>query len=218
MSPFFDMASRALPLLANGALMTLQISVAGVAMGLCIGMILGVTNCNRLRNKLLGSLIDIYVAVLRGTPLFVQLLFIYFAIPAAFHVDMAPVTAGVLTLGLNSGAYLSEIIRGGINSIAPGQWEAAFTLGYSTKQTLQHIVLPQALRNALPSVTNELVTLVKDSSIMMIIGVPELIKVGRDIVARELNPIEIYTLVAAFYFVITMVIGLIGKKLERRLA
>jgi His/Glu/Gln/Arg/opine family amino acid ABC transporter permease subunit len=218
MSDFFDIASRAFPLLAQGALMTLQISVAGVAIGLCLGTALGVLNSNKLQLKALSGMINFYVMILRGTPLFVQLLFIYFAIPEALGIELSPVAAGILTLGLNSGAYLSETIRGGINAVPEGQWEAAFMLGYSTRQTLQHIILPQALRGSLPSITNELVTLVKDSSIMMVIGVPELIKAGRDIVARELNPIEVYALVALFYLLMTTALGLIGKGLERRLA
>lgn len=217
-SDFLNIVSAAIPLLFKGAILTMEISLAGVSIGLVLGTILGIANCNRLRNPYLGALVNVYVTIFRGTPVFVQLLFVYFALPEAVGIDLSPVPAGIITLGLNSGAYLSETIRGGINSVADGQWEAASALGYSTRQSLQHIILPQALKTVTPAITNELATLIKDSSILMVIGVPELIKVSRDIVARELIPIEIYLLAAVFYLIMTSAVAQVAKLIERRMA
>lgn len=215
MTDFFDIAIRASPLLIKGALLTLQISLAGVGIGLVFGTFLGVANSERLKNRYVGAIINVYVTVFRGTPIFVQLLFVYFALPQAFGFDLPPVAAGIVTLGLNSGAYLSETLRGGINSIPVGQWEGAHSLGYSQLQTLRFIIMPQALKTVIPGITNELVTLIKDSSVLMIIGVPELIKMSRDIVSRELNPIEIYALAAVCYLIMTSAVAGAAKKVER---
>lgn len=108
-------------------------------------------------------------------------------------------------------------MRGSINGIPPGQWEAAETLGYSRTQTLRRIILPQAIKHALPSITNEFSTLIKESSILMVIGVPELLKASRDIVARELRPMEIYAMTALIYLTMTSILALFTKQLERRI-
>jgi polar amino acid transport system permease protein len=204
-------------LLIKGAFLTLQISLAGVAIGLVLGTAIGIANCDRMRNLYLSPLAFIYVTLFRGTPVFVQLLFVYFALPEALGIDLAPIPAGIITLGLNSGAYLSETIRGGINWVPDGQWEAAQALGYTRRQSLQYIILPQALRNVTPAITNELATLIKDSSVLMIIGVPELIKVSRDIVARELNPMEVYAFAGLGYLIMTSALALFTKRIEKRL-
>jgi polar amino acid transport system permease protein len=204
-------------LLIKGAFLTLQISLAGVAIGLVLGTAIGIANCDRMRNLYLSPLAFIYVTLFRGTPVFVQLLFVYFALPEALGIDLAPIPAGIITLGLNSGAYLSETIRGGINSVSEGQWEAAQVLGYTRRQSLQYIILPQALRTVTPAITNELATLIKDSSVLMIIGVPELIKVSRDIVARELNPMEVYAFAGLGYLLMTSALALFTKRIEKRL-
>lgn len=217
-SDFIDIAVRASPLLLKGAVLTLKISLVGVGIGLIFGTMLGIANCDRLRNRYLGAVVNVYVTIWRGTPIFVQLLFVYFAIPDAVGIELSPVSAGIVTLGLNSGAYLSETIRGGINSVPEGQWEAAHVLGYSQFQTLRFIVMSQALKTVIPGITNELVTLIKDSSILMVVGVPELVKMSRDIVARELNPIEVYALAAIFYLIMTSAVAGVAKKVERRLS
>lgn len=210
-------ALSALPLLLKGAWLTIQISILGIAIGLILGLLVGIINCDKLKKPGLSAIIRIYVNIFRGTPLFVQLLIVYFALPDIFGFDISAFSAGVITLGFNSSAYLAETIRSGINSISKGQWEAAHVLGYSTPQTMRFIILPQALRNVLPAITNELATLIKESSILMIIGVPELVKMSRDIVARELMPMEIYTLTALMYLVMTSTLTLAARGLEARL-
>lgn len=202
------------PLLLKAAWTTIQISLLAIIIGSFFGGVMGIISCNKLRICLLNRLIATYVTIIRGTPLFVQLLIIYFALPETLGIDLSPFSAGVLSLGINSTAYLAETMRGGINSIPSGQWEACKTLGYSTFQTLRFIILPQAIRNVLPALTNEFVSLIKESSILMILGVPELTKVSKDIVARELKPMEIYSMTALLYFAMTSIVSKISQKWE----
>lgn len=211
------MIESILPLLLKASLITLEASALGTLFGLAAGILLGVLNSERLKTSGLSHLINLYVAIIRGTPIFVQLLIVYFALPELLNIDIPPFTAGVIALSLNSSAYLSEIIRGSINAIPPGQWEAAETLGYSQYQSLRYIILPQAIKQALPSITNEFSTLIKESSILLFIGVPELMKASRDIVARELKPMEIYAMTALIYLAMTTAVALCTKQLERRI-
>jgi polar amino acid transport system permease protein len=212
----FLLYKSSLPLLVDGCLLTIFISLIGIICGFFTGAIFGIIDCNKLRNPWVSPFIRAYVGIFRGTPLFVQLLIIYFAIPDALGINLSPITAGIITLGLNSTAYLSEVIRAGINAINNGQWDASYTLGYSRRQSFQYIILPQAIKNVLPAITNELATLIKESSILMVIGVPELIKVSKDIVARNLKPMEIYLLVAMFYLIMTMAVAVITNFIEKR--
>ncbi|MES2503878.1 MAG: amino acid ABC transporter permease [Myxococcota bacterium] len=211
------MIETILPLLLKASLITIQASALGGLFGSIGGILLGLFACERLRIPGLSHLIGLYVAIVRGTPMFVQLLIVYFAVPEALDIDIPPLTAGIITLALNSSAYLSEIIRGSINALPIGQWEAADTLGYKTHQTLRRVILPQALKNALPAITNEFSTLIKESSILMFIGVPELLKASRDIVARELKPLEVYALAALIYLAMTSAMALVTRQLEKRI-
>lgn len=206
----------ALPLLLKGCLMTIFISVIGILVGFVCGLVMGVFLSKRLKNKWLTPFLRFYVTIFRGTPLFVQLLIVYFALPEALGIAIPPISAGIITLGLNSTAYLAEVIRGGINSLDRGQWEACYILGYSRWQTLRYIIMPQALRHVMPSITNEFSSLIKESSILMVIGVPELIKVSKDIVAHNLKPMEIYLMTAFFYLIMTLLVALLTKRLEGR--
>lgn len=207
---------EALPLMIKGCLMTVFISAIGIFFGLLFGSLFGILDCDRLRNQWLRPILRLYVNAFRGSPLFVQLLIVYYALPDVIHIPLSPIAAGIITLGLNSAAYLQEIVRAGINSMDAGQWEASYILGYSRLQTFRYIILPQAFRNVLPAITNELSTLIKESSILMVIGVPELIKTSKDIVARTLKPMEIYLLAALFYLAITLVLAYCTKFFEKQ--
>jgi len=193
-----------------GTLTTLQVSLIGVAIGTIGGICLGICTCQKTNWRIF----KIYISVVRGTPLFVQLFLIYFALPQITGLAISPFVAGALSLGINSTAYVAEIIRGGINAIPEGQWDACVSLGYTATQTFSYIVLPQTFRNVLPSLVNEFIALIKESSVLMIIGVAELTKVSKDIVSRELRPFEIYLLTALIYFVITSSIAYIASKYE----
>lgn len=205
-----------LPFLLQGALATIEISLVSIAIGLFGGIILGVLNCNKMGNPFSTFFLNSFVWIIRGTPLFVQVLIAYYALPEVIGISLSPFTAGVLALGINSTAYISEIVRGGINAIPEGQWEAAYVVGLKPWQTLQGIILPQMLRINLPSLTNELTALIKETSILMVIGVAELTKVSKDIVARELDPMTIYLAAAVLYLAITSSASLFAQYTQKR--
>ncbi|WP_068469368.1 amino acid ABC transporter permease [Candidatus Protochlamydia phocaeensis] len=207
---------KSLPLLLKGLLTTIQLSLVSISIGLCGGILLGILNCRKLNLPLLSYGISSFVWVIRGTPLFVQVLIAYYALPELVGVSLSPFLAGVIALGLNSTAYVSEIVRGGINALPDGQWEAAYVLGLTRWQTLKGIILPQMIRVTLPSLTNELTALVKETSILMVIGVAELTKISKDIVARELDPMTIYLAAAAFYLILTSLLSVLAKMTQKR--
>lgn len=207
---------KSLPLLLKGAVMTIQISLVSIAIGLCGGLIIGILNCNKLRFPFFSFFLSGFVWIVRGTPLFVQVLIIYYALPEIVGISFSPFFAGIIALGINSTAYVSEIVRGGINAIPDGQWEAAYVIGLKPWQTLKGIILPQMFRVTLPSLTNELTALIKETSILMVIGVTELTKVSKDIVARELDPMTIYLAAAAFYLAMTSLLSLFAQSTQTK--
>ncbi|CCB85571.1 putative glutamine transport system permease protein glnP [Parachlamydia acanthamoebae UV-7] len=207
---------KSLPLLLQGAFSTIQIAIVSILIGLCCGIILGILNCHKMRNPTSSCLINGFVWIVRGTPLFVQVLIVYYALPEVIGLSLSPFVAGVTALGINSTAYISEIVRGGINAIPEGQWEAAHVIGLKSWQTLKGIILPQMLRITLPSLTNELTALIKETSILMVIGVAELTKVSKDIVTRELDPMTIYLTAACLYLVMTSSVSILAQFIQKR--
>jgi ABC-type amino acid transport system permease subunit len=143
-------------------------------------------------------------------------LIVYYALPELIGISFSPFIAGILALGLNSTAYISEIVRGGINAIPEGQWEAAYVVGLNPWQTLRGIILPQMIRMTLPSLTNELTALIKETSILMMIGVAELTKISKDIVSRELDPMTIYLTAAVLYLAMTSGVTLFAQFTQKR--
>lgn len=212
----YSLLIKSLPFLLQGALATIEIALVSIAIGLCGGIVIGVLNCNKMRNPFSTVILNSFVWIIRGTPLFVQVLIVYYALPEVIGISLSPFTAGVIALGINSMAYISEIVRGGINAIPEGQWEAAYVIGLKPWQTLQGIILPQMLRINLPSLTNELTALIKETSILMVIGVAELTKVSRDIVARELDPMTIYLAAAVLYLAMTSSASLFAQYTQKR--
>lgn len=204
-------------LLTKAAGITIKISVLGMIFGLLGGITLGVLSSNQVKTTIAANFIFIYVTLIRGIPLFVQLFLIYYGIPEMTNLDINPTTAGIVTLAINSSAYLTEIIRASIDSISDGQWNISKSLGYSQTKTLRYIILPQAIKIALPGIINELSALIKESGVLMIIGVPELLKISKDIVARELKPIEIYSATALMYLCLTSILAFIGRNLEKKI-
>lgn len=205
-----------IPILLKGVWLTLQISVLGILCGLSIGLLIGILQTHPRSPTLIRFICKTYISITRGTPLFVQLLIIYFGLPQILHVEFSAFAAGFLALSLNSGAYVAEIVRAGLGSVQKGQWEAAKALGYSDFQTLKHIILPQAIVTMLPALGNELISLIKESSILMVLGVPELTKVSKELAASELKPMEIYLLTAVLYYGLTSFISVFVKIFERR--
>lgn len=197
----------ALPTLLLGALITLQLTAFSVTLGLIGGTLIAIARLSP--SAPLRWITRAYVDFFRGTPLLVQIFMIYFGLPAlfqglgiSFNLDRFP--AAVLALSLNSAAYLAEIIRGGIQSIETGQWEASESLGMGTVQTLRYVIFPQAFRRMLPPLGNEFITLLKDTSLVAVIGFEELFRRGQLIVANNYRSFEIYAAVALIYLVLTL--------------
>jgi arginine/lysine/histidine/glutamine transport system substrate-binding/permease protein len=198
---------RAFPTLLQGALVTLRLTILSVVLGLVGGSLMGIIRLSRI--KPVRWLARAYVDFFRGTPLIVQMFMIYFGIPAiaqqlGFTFNFNPFVAGVLALTLNSAAYIAEIVRAGIQSIEPGQTEAAQSLGLSAVETMRYVIFPQAFRRMIPPLGNEFISLLKDTSLVAIIGFEELFRKGQLIVAGNYRAFEIYAAVALVYLCLTL--------------
>ncbi|MBO3757778.1 MAG: amino acid ABC transporter permease [Candidatus Brockarchaeota archaeon] len=211
----FSFLTSIFPYLIQGLVFTLELSIFGFILGFFLGITLAVLRLSN--DRLLSSISSLYIDLIRGTPLLVQILIIYFGLPS-LGIYFDPITAGILAIGLNSGAYQAEIIRSGIRAIPKENIESAQSLGLTDFKTYRFVVLPLAIRNVVPALTNELVTLVKDSSLISVIGVPELTRRGEYIIAWTFRPFEVYLLVALIYFVVCYFLSKLSAKLERRLA
>lgn len=203
-----------LTLLLQGALVTVKITAFSVAAGFIIGMLASIANLSSF--KPLRWLVRIYVDVVRGTPMLVQIFLIYFALPQIIGQRIDPFIAAVTACSLNSGAYMSEIFRAGIQSINKGQMEAGLSLGLSWAQTMRYIVMPQALKAIIPPLGNEFIAMLKDSSLVSVIGFEELMRRGQLIIAKTYASAEIWTAVAIIYLVMTQVISYFIAYLERK--
>lgn len=199
----------------QGTLVTLKYSLISVFLGLILGLLLAV--CKISKNYLLRMFADFYTSIFRGTPLLIQLSIIYFGLPGLIGVKLSVFAAGIMAFSLNSGAYVSEIIRAGIKAVDKGQFEAAKALGIPETLTMRAIILPQALRNILPSLVNELINLIKESAIISMIGEMDLMR------RAQVVSLETYTyftpmLIAGLcYYVIIIIISNLAKILEKKL-
>lgn len=192
---------------------TLKISVVAAVLAFLIGIIVAFMRMSSY--QFLNDIGMVYVALIRGTPLLVQIFIFYFIIATIFELDRF--VAGALSLGIFFGGYIAEVLRGAIQSIDVGQSEAAKSLGMNYFQTMKIIVLPQALKRALPTLVGEMIALVKDSSLVSVISITDLTKVGREIVANTFSPFETWLIVAAMYFSITFLLSLLGHYIEKRM-
>ena len=204
------------PLFIQGLVSTICLFFSATILSIFLGVIFGVLSADRLRYNYLSSCINTLTFSLRAIPFYVQLLLIYFVVPDLFGINLAPFDASVLALGLCSSGYVSQFIRAGINSVPPTQWEAAFTLGYTRVQTLQKVIFPQAMQVALPSLNNELESLLKSTAIASSIGMLELTRIGMNIVSREMEPIPIYISIAVLYALLSILLNALFKQIERR--
>ncbi|MYL43086.1 MULTISPECIES: amino acid ABC transporter permease [Virgibacillus] len=204
-----------LPELFTGLYYTLLISVIGLIIGFVLGGIFGLGRIAN--NKLIKSISAIYVEVIRGTPVLVQAIWIYFALPLIIGFEIESIIAGVIVIALNSGAYIAEIVRGAVQSIDKGQMEAGRSLGLNHGQTMRYIIWPQAFKRMIPPLGNQFIISIKDTSLLSVILVPELIFQGRLIAANHFNAVEIYTTVAVFYLAITLTLSFVLRIIERRL-
>ena len=214
MSFNLDLAVSAMPLLLMGALVTVKITALSVGLGVVIGLFVGIARiCNV---RILRIISAVYVDFLRGTPLLVQIFLIYFAVPVITGIRMDPFVAAITSCSINSGAYVAEIFRAGIQSIDEGQMEAGRSLGLTWKQTMCYIIIPQAFKRVIPPLGNEFIALLKDSSLVSVIGFEELTRRGQLIIARTYGSLEIWTCVAIIYLIMTLTISRLVAYLERR--
>jgi len=209
------------PLLTKGLWITVEVTVLSLLLALVIGLI----SCFLALSKRapLRWISKVYVGLVRGTPLLVQVFYIYFAIPQllqlmGFDVRFTPFIAGLITLTLNAGAYLSEIFRGAINAVNPGQMEAARSLGLSHAQAMKKVVLPQAFRICLPSLVNQFIITLKDSSLISVIGLADIMYQSKIYVGRSMEAFATYTWVAVYYFVIITILTQVAKYVERKVS
>ena len=206
---------QSLPVLAQGAVLTVKFAVLSMIFGLLAGAVLALMGVSH--NRVLNWLARLYVSVMRGTPLLVQIFVIYYGLPS-FGISLDPTPAGVIALSANVAAYLSESMRGAILGIHKGQWLAAYSLGLSRRQTLRYVIAPQALRIAVPSLSNSLISLIKDTSLVSVITVTELLRSAQEIIASTYQPLPLYLAAAAVYWVLCQVLEWVQRWYERRLA
>jgi polar amino acid transport system permease protein len=196
-----------------GLWVTIKISFISMIIAFIIGLVIAIIRLSGI--PALDYIGSVYVTIIRGTPLLVQLFIFYFIIATIFNLPRF--WAGVMSLSIFYGAYIAEILRGAIQSVDKGQHEAAKSLGFNAWQRMTYIILPQALRKALPALVGELISLIKDSSLVSIISITDLTKVGREIVANTFSPFETWLTVAALYLMLTSILSFIGHKLEKRM-
>ncbi|WP_094274402.1 amino acid ABC transporter substrate-binding protein/permease [Rhodococcus sp. OK302] len=203
------------PQLLKGLWLTIVLSVVSIAIALVLGGIFGL--CRVSTNIFVRGIGTAYVDIFRGTPLLVQAFFIYFGIPAALDFQMSAFTAGVITLSLNAGAYMAEIVRGGVLSVDKGQMEASRSLGISYMKTMRKVIMPQAVRTMIPSYINQFVITLKDTSILSVIGLAELTQTGRIIIARNFQSFNMWLIIGVMYFIIIMALTKFSNRLEKRI-
>jgi len=213
------------PEFLRGAGNTLLIAISGTIIGSVIGLLIGVIrtiperpNGSKVKKaviKVIKTILQIYIAVFRGTPMIVQAMVIFYGIAKWFQIYMPPIFAGVVIVSINTGAYMAEIVRGGIESIDKGQFEAAHTLGMSHSKTMLHIILPQAIRNILPATGNEFIINIKDTSVLSVISVTELFFASKSIAGTFMAYFETMTITCAIYFVLTFVVARILRYVEK---
>jgi len=199
--------------LLEGLIVTLQISGLSAILAFSIGFLLAMMRISNY--QFLKDIATVYIAIIRGTPLLVQIFIFYFIIATIFELERF--LAGAISLGLFFGAYIAEVLRGAIQSIDKGQYEAAKSLGMNYIQTMVYIVMPQALKRALPTLVGEMIALVKDSSLVSVISITDLTKVGREIVANTFSPFETWFIIAAMYFAITFLLSALGHNIETKM-
>lgn len=213
------------PMFLRGAGMTLLISLTGTIIGLIIGLLIGIIRTiplpdrgsKRVILKVVNGILSVYIEIFRGTPMIVQAMVIYYGSAIAFGIDMDRIFAAILIVSINTGAYMSEIVRGGILSIDKGQFEAAQAIGMNHFQTMINVVLPQVIRNILPATGNEFVINIKDTSVLNVISVTELFFQTKSIAGNNYKFFESFFVASVIYFVMTFTVTRILRWIERRL-
>ena len=207
-------AFQSIPYLLAGIPYTLLISFGGLAIGFVIGLIFGLLRLSPFAWLRWPAIV--YIEVFRGTPVLVQVLFIFYGLPQLLGGPINAIVAGIAAIAVNSGAYISEIVRGGVQSIDRGQREAGLSLGLSKSQTFRYVIWPQGFRRMIPALGNQGIISIKDTSLFAVIGVGELVRQGQIYIATTFRALEVYLMVAILYLAITLTLSLALRLLERR--
>lgn len=209
-----DIIVSALPMLVKGLQVTLYIFLIAIILGFLIGLVIALMRLAPL--KILNWIAKAYVDAIRGTPFIVQLFFIYFGLNSLQVISLDNTTAGIITVAINAGAYFAEIIRAGIQSIDKGQTEAARSIGFTSAQTMRFIVLPQAFRRMLPTITNQSIISLKDTSLLSVIGIADLTQQGQIQASATFEAFKVWLAVGIIYFIIIYLLTLLANFVERR--
>ncbi len=226
---FAKVFEKATPLLWEGAAFTIKVSLISLLIGMFLGLIACLMQLSK--SKILKALSGVYIWIIRGTPMMVQAMLVYFGIPQIANLiikamadggfferfTLSPMSAAIITLSLNAGAYLAEIFRSGIQAVPKGQTEAARSLGLTKFKTMQKIVLPQAFKIVVPALVNQFIITIKDTSILSIIGLSEIVNKAGVYAGSTYQYFETYMYAALFYLVITSILMAVSKAIERRL-
>ena len=213
MADYFSMFIQYLPRLLDGLKLTIVIAVFGIILAIIVGIILCIFSISG--NKLLQKIASFYITIIRGIPLMILALFLYFGV---IKNSMTLVLAAIIILGINASAYMAEIFRAGIQAIDYGQMEAARSLGLSYFQTMRKIILPQAVKIMIPSLMNQFISSLKDTAILSAISVNELTMSAKTIIARNYKAFELYSYAAIIYIIVITALTWLSKKVERRLS
>lgn len=216
------------PEFLRGTGITLEIAILGTIFGCALGFAVGLvqsiktsehsSTASKLITRILKLLVAVYVEFFRGTPMMVQAMVIYYGSMSVFGVDIPSLTAGVLVLSLNTGAYMAESVRGAIGGIDPGQMEGGLAVGMSYLQCMMHIIIPQALRNLIPQIGNTFVSAIKDTSVLNVISVTELYFIARTVSGTYYKFFETYMIICVIYLVLTFVTSRLVRAIERYMA
>ncbi|MEE2509166.1 amino acid ABC transporter permease [Pseudomonas aeruginosa] len=209
-----ELLGMAWPFLLQGAMYTVLFAAVSMVLGLILGFSVAVVRVTKV--PVVSQIAAVYVSAFRGTPLLVQIFVLYYGLPSV-GIEFTPVTAGILALTLNVAAYLSESMRGAILGIDKGQWEGGLSVGLTWGQTLWNIITPQALRLAVPSLSNSLISLIKDTSLISVITVTELMLATKEVIAETFQQLPLYLAAAGIYWLLSALFERVQKALENRL-
>lgn len=207
---------ESVPMLLEGAKYTLIITAGGLFFGFILGALAGLMKLSR--NVFVSKIAGLYIETIRGTPLMVQVMFLYFGLPLALGMRIPPLTASIIAISVNAGAYIAEVVRGAIQSIEKGQIEAGRSIGLDRYQTMRYIIWPQAFRRMIPPLGNQFIISLKDTSLLVVIGMGELTRTGQEIIAENFRAFEVWLTVAIMYLVLTTTLSYGLQIIERRVS
>jgi His/Glu/Gln/Arg/opine family amino acid ABC transporter permease subunit len=213
----FNSVIEYVPLLARGVCMTVVLWLGAMTISCVIGTLFGIIRCRNIRTNYVAPLLDVVTWILRGIPFYVQLLIVYFVLPNLLGINLSPAIAGIVSLGLCSAGYVSQMIRGSINAILDDQWEAAWVLGLSRAQSVRYVIVPQALRTIVPMLCGEFDMVLKSTSVISTLGVLELTGAGRNILAIDMQVVPVYCTVALLYLFFSSLLNIVFEYIGRRL-